>query len=97
MPNPATLATPEGQWTIVATGTTSGQLHKRTNGPVYLQTYRLTGQAAPSSKGEGVLAFETVDSLPISALAAIDVYIWADGKPGSVRVDLGDGLVGSGS
>lgn len=97
MPNPATLACPEGQWTIVATGTTSGQLHKTVNGPVYLQTYRLTGAGAPQGKAEGVVVLESEESVAISALEAIDVYIWADGKPGSVRVDLGDGAVGAGS
>lgn len=97
MVNPAHIACGANQWTIVATNTTEGQLHKQTNGPVYLQTYKETGEQAPSARSEGVLVFELEDSLPISAGAGIDVYIWASDKPGSVRVDLSDGSPGGGS
>lgn len=88
MANPATIATPADQWTKVATAVTGGQLHKVISSPMYLQTYRLTGQGAPQGRAEGVAVFEFTDHAAISFAAASDVYIWCDGGAGAVRADL---------
>lgn len=85
--NPISVNCPEGQWTLVATATT-GQIHKKIEGPVYLQTYRPTGSPAPTVKGEGVLFFEGYISADISFSSIADVYIWCDGANGAVRVDV---------
>ncbi len=98
MPAPAFVACPEGQWTQVATGTTSGQLKKGISTPTYLEFWVLTGNPGPApTPSYGVLAFNESLSMPISAVEPIDVFIWCEGGPGSVRVDLGDGTVGGGS
>ena len=55
---------------------------------MYFQTYRDTGEIAPITQGEGVPVFVNSNTAIISAVADIDVYIWANKKPGSVRVDL---------
>jgi len=86
MADPVIEACPAGEWTAVATNQTTGVIHiLKTDPDKYLQTYRDTGEAAPTLIGEGV-PFE--GSLQISAAAGIDVYIWPIGKAGNVRVDL---------
>lgn len=80
---------PAGEWTIVATNVTVGQIHMITLTPgLYQQTYRDTGEAAPTLESDGVPAFPGGEPLAISADAPIDVYIWPKGAAGRVRVDL---------
>ncbi len=89
MADPVVVTCPKDTWQIVATGVTSGWLYRIERAPgVYLQTYRDTGGAAPVGIDEGVPVF--VDGRPadISAVADIDVYIYAAGAAGSVRADL---------
>lgn len=90
MADPVITAITEGEWVKVATNVLAGQVHRLSNVPnVYLQTYRLTGGAAPTLESEGVLAFQRGDvTEQISASAAIDAYMWAKGGDGSVRVDI---------
>jgi len=88
MANPVTVLCTEGVYTKIATNVTSGIVHKLLTGPVYKQTYRLTGQAAPTLETEAALMFENSMSEEISADAAIDVYVWCIGAAGKVRVDL---------
>jgi len=89
MANPVFVDCPEGAWTKVATDVTSGVIHKVTEAPAeYLQTYKMTGVAAPTLVGEGVMIFENSRSEVISATAGIDIYIWAVDQAGRVRADL---------
>jgi len=89
MANPVFVDCIEDQWTKVATNVTSGVLHKVTEKPYeYLQTYRLTGGAAPVLKSDGVLAFIDNRYELISSSVAIDVYIYAITGRGRVRVDV---------
>lgn len=92
MADPVTVACTAGQWTKVATNVTGGIVHLLTGvTQLWLQTYRLTGVAAPTLKSEGIpfgkdsISKETES---ISASAAIDVYVWPTQSNGSVRVDL---------
>ena len=86
MANPLPVPCPEGQWTKVATNAVSGTIRVLLTSPnAYFQTYRVTGEAAPTDKADAVV-FNDGDK--ISSVAGIDVYIWAEGKAGSVRVDL---------
>lgn len=86
MADPVIIACPVGEWTPVAINKTTGVVHiLKTDVDNYLQTYRDTGEAAPTLISEGV-PFDT--PLVISASAPIDVYIWCMGEAGSVRVDL---------
>lgn len=89
MANPIIVACSADTWTKVATNVTTGQVHiKNTRPVVYLHTYRMTGDAAPAAgdSSEGV-QFDG-PSTPISAAAAIDVYIMPRDVAGSVRVDV---------
>jgi hypothetical protein len=87
MANPAIVACPADTWTKVATNVQVGNVWlMNTNPALYLQTYRLTGEAAPTLKSEGVRVNQPgtdIDSSP-----GIDVYIYAVKNAGSVRVDV---------
>ena len=86
MADPVIAPCPANAWTKVATNVTSGAIWILSISPgLYLQTYRATGGAAPATVDDGV-QFEV--GLKINALAGVDVYIYAQGKDGSVRVDL---------
>jgi len=89
MPNPVFVSCPKNVWTKVATDVTTGIIHKVDLTPYeYLQTYRLTGQAAPALKSDGVPAFENRRREVISATVAIDVYLFPIADAGKVRVDI---------
>ena len=86
MADPVIVPCPVGEWTLVALNKTTGVIHILSTAPDnYSQTYRDTGEAAPTSIDEGV-PFNP--SLQISAAAGIDVYVWPQGEAGSVRADL---------
>lgn len=86
MADPVAVPCPADAWTKVATDVLTGVIHIRSNEPhEYLQTYRATGGAAPTSKDDAVPFNEP---LLISDSAGIDVYVQPVKKAGSVRVDL---------
>jgi hypothetical protein len=88
MGNPVLVACAKDSWTKVATNVQTGFIQQVSGAPNgYLQTYRDTGDAAPTLETQGVVAFEKDITEPISATAGIDVYIWAHRAAGSVRVD----------
>ena len=84
------VACTKNAWTKVATNVSTGILHIKNSGVRYLSTYRLTGAAAPTTKEEGAPMFiNNIYAEPISASAAIDVYVWVDGDVnGILRVDV---------
>lgn len=87
MADPVVTACTKDAWTKVATNVTAGQVHILSNAPSqYSHTYRMTGEAAPTTLTEAVAISQV--SIPISAAAAIDVYVYAHGAAGSVRVDV---------
>jgi hypothetical protein len=89
MATPVIETVTKDQWTKVATNVETGFIHKMSHAPnVYLQTYRDTGDAPPTLRTEGVVAFEDSLTEPIIAVAGIDVYLWVDKVDGQVRVDL---------
>lgn len=86
MADPVVVPCPADAWTKVATNVQTGVVHVTAVKPnVYLQTYRETGEAAPTNKADAV-PFTT--PLTISASTGIDVYVQPVGAAGSVRVDL---------
>jgi hypothetical protein len=86
--NPVQVNCPEGEWTKVATDVTTGNIKKLSVAPAkYLETYRLTGEAAPTSSFEGAEVFTVQNPGDISADAGIDVYVMAVGSDGKVRAD----------
>ena len=90
----------EWVWQKVATAVKSGAIHKLISTVYYYQTFRLTGQAAPSVPTAGTIPAEAVrmfdlnDTELISAQADIDVYIMVANTDddildtGKVRVDV---------
>ena len=90
----------EWAWQKVATSITTGMIHRLSTDVDYYQTYRLTGESAPSSPTlgtipeEAVRMFELSGSEQISSSTAIDVYIMVKydntlaGRDGKVRVDI---------
>lgn len=95
MANPAVVEiTPANTWVKVATNVTAGTIQindsaESKNPTAYLQTYRMTGEAAPSNTSdEGSLMFQDINIEEISATAGIDVYVMARGVAGELRVNL---------
>lgn len=86
MANPVVVQCAADTWVKVATNVNTGIIHIVSRRPnVYFQTYRDTGEVAPTTL-EGAISFKT--PLLISSSIEIDVYIHARKKNGSVRVDL---------
>ena len=95
MNNPLVIEIPQNIWTKVATGITIGTIHKtdslKSKTPTsYLQTFRLTGEAAPTEiSPEAALMFlDKEGTEDISSTAPIDVYITARGATGELRVNI---------
>jgi len=90
MANPEVIDIAKNQWVNVATNVFTGTISIKDTRPTYSQTYRLTGESAPTSKDEGVRMFANSINEQISSSVGIDVYIWADNKTydGQVRVDV---------
>ncbi len=89
MANPISVNCPEGEWKKVATNVTAGNIKRLSTKPnKYLETYRMTGGKAPTEISEGVEMFIGTNEATISAAAAIDVYVWAIGESGKLRIDL---------
>lgn len=89
MANPAIVACPQDAWTKIATNVTTGTIHRKLKSPnLYLQTYRDTGDAAPTTIADAVPILVGGEQAEISASVSIDVYIYPVGAPGSVRVDV---------
>lgn len=86
MANPAIVECPAGEITLAAENVTTGRIKVIDNNPAfYAETYRMTGDAAPTSQSEfapfrGSLEIDTTDP--------IDVYIYAAGRDGAVRRDV---------
>ncbi len=80
----------QGQWTPVAINVLSGQIFNMDKSAFYFQTYRLTGEAAPTNSDEGAQIF-TIKNFEIISQKInepIDVYIWCKNNDGIVRVDV---------
>jgi hypothetical protein len=91
MGNPVVTTIPNGVWTKVATNVLTGNVHIIESKVTYLQTFRLTGEAAPTLRDEGVELFTKCITERIQSADAIDVYVWCvdnDGKDGKIRVDV---------
>ena len=85
MANPSIVTLTANTWQKVATNVTTGIIHcKNPDNPV-LQTYRMTGESAPTTTTEGIL-WDGESPLEISASAGIDVYLYAAGGAVKVRV-----------
>jgi len=90
MANPVLVDITKNTVTKVATNVTAGVIHRMITSAQYLQTYRLTGQAAPNEAtmlSEGVLMFEKENKDEISSTAAIDVYVYCKNTDGKIRLD----------
>jgi hypothetical protein len=86
--NPLVVSCPEGVWTLVASNTQSATIHKLSVEPgVYKQTYRISGQAAPTDDADAIIIFETDTLHVFSHSPGVDIYIKAIGGDGSVRLD----------
>lgn len=92
MSNPNFIDCPANQWTKVATSVVAGQIWRRPQKATFLQTYRETGNPAPTLRTEGVQAFpvppQNQGLEEISSSSPIDIYLFAVKFAGDVRVDL---------
>lgn len=83
--NPLIVHCPADQWTVAARNITSATIREKITGPRYYQTYRTKGDTPPSSLAVGVMI--TNKNRKIESTVAIDLYIYAQTKTGSVRID----------
>lgn len=88
MANPVTVSCPAGVWTKVATNVYKGNIFIQD--PIGFQTYasyKLTGEAAPTSINEATEGTKE-DRFIISSTASepIDVYIWPTETTADVKV-----------
>jgi hypothetical protein len=74
-------------WTKVATSASSMVINVMKPGVMYLQTYRMAGEAAPTNKKEGV---EFEDQLSVYPDHNLDIYIMPLGDTGQVRISYED-------
>lgn len=98
-PNIITI-TPEWAWQKIATAVTTGMIHRIITTVYYYQTYRLTGEAAPTAPTQGTIPeeaarlFDQSNSEEISSSNPIDVYIMCANQDddatdeGKIRVDI---------
>lgn len=76
MSNPVSIDCIMGQWTLVATSVTSGNvLIQQPNTTKVLATYRMTGDTAPTVE-EDHSARTHEDCFTISSTSPIDVYLF---------------------
>lgn len=89
MVDPVLINIPVGQWVKVATDVTSGMIYPIDTDPVYSQTYRDTGGAAPANGDLSEAVNLPLEGARIRSGAGVDVYIAVTSNDaGSVRVDL---------
>jgi hypothetical protein len=100
MANPVIVSLNEWEWVKVATSVTTGTISKIKTKVDYYQTYRETGDTAPTAltrkelPEEAIEMFKKSDQEPIADESLIDVYVMCkndDGvytDTGKIRVDL---------
>jgi hypothetical protein len=90
MANPVKVNVPADTWTKVADNVVSGLITiKQWQASRYYQTYRVTGDPAPTGdQSEDTSTVTTSREINIAAVEAIDVYLFCDGVAGEVVVSL---------
>ena len=85
MANPAIVPCAKDTWVKVITNLTAATIRITSNAPDrYVWTYIATAGAAPTDQSNAV---PLDGDLPLSFSAAADVYVFAKGKAGEVRID----------
>jgi len=85
MANPVVVPCPANQWTKVITGLTAAAIRIMSNSPdKYLWTYIATTGAAPTDFSDAV---PINGDLSLSFGVSADVYVYAKGGAGEVRID----------
>lgn len=88
MANPVVIDVPTGAWLKVGTDVLTGFIHILKFDSLYLQTYRLTGDAAPTVDDPTEGAEMDRPGAPVSSSVGIDVYLFCTSAAGKVRVDV---------
>lgn len=90
MANPIKVDTPKNTWTKVATNVTSGIITiKQWQPSRYYQTYRVTGDPAPTGdQNEDTSTVTTGQEISIAATEAVDVYLYCYQQDGEVVLSI---------
>ena len=88
MANPVYISLQPNMWTKIATNVTQGVIYNMSNNSTILQTYRMTGDPAPTTANEGAVCFSNNTFAVIESAAGIDVYLYPVQHSASVRVDV---------
>ena len=87
MADPTVTALTRDTWIKVATNITAGTFDVvRFGTQAVFQTYRMTGNAAPTDLTDGIVL--TANQLIVAAPAAIDLYLYAQDHTSKVRISL---------
>jgi len=89
MANPSTISCSQGSWQKVADNVTNGLVKRQINSEdvLFYETYRLHGVAAPTDLTDASTWWYNQD-LIINSADPIDVYVYAQNKSGTVKVEL---------
>ena len=90
MANPTVKTILANTWVKVATNVNVGNIKKMSRKPKkYLSTYRVTGGSAPTELSNGDPIFVGFgNNQEVIEGSAIDVYVYAIGRNGKVRVSI---------
>lgn len=100
MADPNIIEIDEWEWVKVATDVVTGIIHRLITTVYYYQTYRLTGESAPTTPTQGTIPeeavkiFETSAQEHISSIMPVDVYIMVANQDddaddaGKIRIDI---------
>lgn len=90
MANPVKVSLTENTWTIVASDVISGLITiKKWQPSRYYQTYRVTGDPAPTGdQNEDTSTVTNGQEVSIAATEPIDVYMYCVDQDGEVVVSL---------
>jgi hypothetical protein len=88
--NPQKIEIPANVWTPVATNVTSGLITiKQWQASRYYQTYRVTGDPAPTGdQNEDTSTVTTGQEISIAATESVDVYMYCLDFDGEVVLSL---------
>jgi len=83
------VAVPKDVWTKIAIGVLTGTVYNKKTAVGYFQTFRVTGDPAPTDLEEGVGMFlDNPGYEEISSDSPIDVWVYSVKEDGKLRVDV---------
>jgi hypothetical protein len=87
MNNPILVPCTADTWVLAAEAIKQGVIQRKNSSPKYYWTYRVPGDPAPVGLSEGIALFDKNDNERIPQTTGLDLWVYAQGAAGSVRID----------